>query len=59
VGVLPCPWNFWDDRCYRTVKRFAPDIKMNFSGVKHHALADARHQALHLQRILIEKGLNP
>lgn len=51
---LPVPWKFWDHRCYRTMRdHWLPWVKdQPFSGVKHHALDDARHQAKHLQRIL-------
>lgn len=42
----PPPWKFYNHRCYRTFaamtgcKEFVP-----FEGVRHNALADARHQA--------------
>lgn len=46
------PWMFWNDRCYRTVKNLFPDIKPEHSGVAHHALDDAKAQALHLIRMI-------
>jgi len=42
------PWNFWNDRCYRTKKADRPDVKMIRSGTHHNALDDAMSQAEHL-----------
>lgn len=40
-------------RCYRTVKSLYPQVVTPaFEGVKHNALADAQHQARHLNLIL-------
>lgn len=47
----PCPWSFWNDRCYRTMKNIAPTVKMQRDGVHHSALQDAVAQAKHLQFI--------
>lgn len=50
----PQPWKFWNDRCYRTVKelnRHVPLEKEKRVGVHHHALDDAKSQALHLMEI--------
>lgn len=50
---IPCPWKFWEDSCYRTIKnRFgrsgdAPPPNL----CKHNALEDARYQAKHLCNI--------
>ena len=47
------PWTFKADRCYRTMREMFRDIpKPEFVGVKHDALDDAKHQALHLIEIL-------
>jgi hypothetical protein len=46
------PWEFWNDRCYRTLKNLHPHIKMDRSGTYHNALDDAKSQALHAARIL-------
>ena len=48
---LPCPWKFWDDRCYRTLKNLAPTVKLQREGVHHSAMWDAISQAKHLQQI--------
>jgi exodeoxyribonuclease VIII len=48
------PWNFRNDRCYRTLKSLYPHIKMDHSGTHHNALDDAKSQALHAVRLLQE-----
>ena len=42
------PWDFWEDRCYRTVKNMFPDVAIERGGTHHNALDDARSQAEHL-----------
>jgi hypothetical protein len=42
------PWNFRNNRCYRTIKNLYPNIKMQRSGDHHNALDDAESQAKHL-----------
>lgn len=43
------PWQWWNDRCYRTARDIMPPVDIPpFSGVRHNALDDARSQALHL-----------
>jgi len=51
VGMT-VPWDFWADRCYRTVKALHPEIKLVRNGTFHNALDDAETQAEHLVRIL-------
>lgn len=46
----PCPWKWYNDRCYRTVKSTS-DLKIVNSGVKHNALSDSIAQANHLIEI--------
>ena len=49
---MSTPWRYWGDMCYRTVKNLHRDVpKPRFDDVKHDALADALHQAVHLQMI--------
>ena len=53
VGVS-CPWDFWMERDYRTVKELVdewPDADVD--GVEHNAADDARHQA----ECLIDSGV--
>lgn len=46
------PWQFYNDRCYRTKKADYPNIKLVREGTHHNALHDAISQAKHLQVIL-------
>lgn len=50
------PWDFSNDRCYRTVKGMYPQIKLNRVGTYHNALDDAKSQAEHLQAIWQHAG---
>lgn len=54
---VPPGWQFWNNRCYRTVKNLAPDIKLERVGTYHNALDDARSQAQHLLQIVEATGL--
>lgn len=49
---IEAPWKFWDDRCYRTLKNLAPEVKIERVGTHHNALDDAISQAAHMQAIL-------
>lgn len=43
------PWDYWDDRCYRTIKSLHKGLKINReAGVYHRAVDDAEAQAVHL-----------
>jgi exodeoxyribonuclease VIII len=54
---LPVPWEFWNSRCFRTLKNLpgAPKAPA-FEGTAHNALADAKHQAAHANMILAGYG---
>lgn len=59
---LKRPWSFTVDRCYRTVKslfiaRHPTAFLPKFEGVKHDALADAKHQAKCLMEMSERMGL--
>lgn len=47
---LPVPWSYKNDMCFRTMMKMFP-VKEEPSGVKHHALDDARRQAQALIRV--------
>lgn len=53
---LPVPWRHWGDRCYRTIRSFFPQIKMERVGIHHNALDDAKSQALHLMKMIGRKA---
>lgn len=50
---METPWKHWNSRCFRTYKNLpgAKAVATPFVGIKHNALADAIHQARHLQHI--------
>lgn len=50
------PWDYCNDRCYRTVKGLVPEIEIVRAGVHHCALDDAKNQARHLNRIFNSWG---
>lgn len=54
-----CPWKFWHDRCFRTIKSLpgAQLVQTPRVGTGHHALDDAIWQAQHLQHIVAEMTL--
>lgn len=52
------PWEFWNDRCYRTLKSLRPDVKMVRAGTHHNALDDAKDQAVHAIAILKALGVS-
>lgn len=45
------PWEFWNNRCHRTLKNLAPAIKVERLGTYHNALDDAKTQALHAAKV--------
>ena len=51
-AMHPTPWNFWNNRCYRTIKAMHPSLKAIRAGTHHNALDDAITQALHLIAIM-------
>lgn len=48
---LPIPWDYWNNRCYRTIKAFRPEVTMERIGTHHNAVDDAESQARHLLAI--------
>jgi len=51
-GMEP-PWDFWNDRCYRTVcGLMLPKIEFEHVGEHHRAVDDAMSQVLHLFKLI-------
>ena len=50
-------WPFWNNRCYRTLKGLAPEIKIARQGTHHNALDDAKSQAEHAVRLMAKLGV--
>lgn len=43
---MKAPWDFWNDRCFRTLKGLSPGVVLpDRGGVHHNALDDAVYQA--------------
>ena len=49
---LTAGWEFWNNRCFRTLKGMVPSIKVDRTGTYHNALDDAKSQALHAIKVL-------
>ena len=49
---IACPWKFWQERCFRTVKEMFKDIKSPVTETAHNALDDAQNQLEHLNLII-------
>lgn len=55
---MPVPWDFYNNRCYRTLKSLRPDIKIDRQhGAHHNALFDAKNQAEHAVKIINALGV--
>ena len=55
---MPVPWLYNSNRCYKTIKKLYPDIKLGKRvGTHHNAVDDAETQALHLMEIAREANL--
>jgi hypothetical protein len=52
VTVAQPAWKFYNNRCYRTLKGLVPSIKVDRIGVHHHALYDAKTQAIHAIKLM-------
>lgn len=50
------PWKHYNSRCFRTMKAYLPKVKIDFEGVAHNALDDAKWQALYLMKALNQSG---
>lgn len=46
-----CPFKFYHDRCFRTIKSMLPGVQYVKPTLAHHALSDAEAQAIHLQKL--------
>nr|WP_305881238.1 3'-5' exonuclease [Escherichia coli] len=54
---IPCPWRYYNDRDVRTIIELGKSIDFDartpiqFEGIRHNALDDARHQAKYVSAI--------
>ena len=51
------PWEWYNNRCYRTMKNIYKDVKMKRVGTHHNALDDAKSQVAHLLDIAFTHNL--
>ncbi len=58
LSGMACPWEFWDNRCFRTYKSLT-SFRPPREGTAHDALDDAVYQAETLQMITKHLGLTP
>ncbi len=49
-------WEYWLNRCYRTIDKSYGKVHQKKSGTAHNALDDSINQALHLMKIVEETG---
>lgn len=52
------PWSFRDEMCFRTLKALLPPVNVEFEGIRHDALDDARWQSLYMIEVLKNIGEN-
>ena len=46
-----CPFKYYHDRCFRTLKALYPNAPYDKPVLAHHALSDAEAQARHVQKL--------
>lgn len=56
VAGVEQPWEFYNNRCYRTLKGLVKGPKLQRVGTYHNALDDAKSQALHAVQLLRALG---
>lgn len=54
---MEIPWQFWNNRCYRTTCDILNDKARKQEGVHHHALDDAKSQASHLRKVFTARAV--
>ena len=51
ICSLPVPWSYKHEMCYRTLKNLVPTLLCPTPTLKHHALEDAKVQAIHAEQL--------
>lgn len=51
------PWKYYNDMCFRTMKKLYPTVHQDPIGVSHNAVDDAEYQAHLLMKIFVQAGL--
>jgi hypothetical protein len=53
---IEAPWSYWNDRCFRTLKSLYPKLDLAFTGTRHSALDDAKHQVEYMHALWTISG---
>jgi exodeoxyribonuclease VIII len=56
ANKMDLPWDYWNDRCYRTIAAMFMKTRVDRVGTGHHALDDAKTQALRLLKMQEDHG---
>ena len=56
TNKMDLPWDYWNDRCYRTIAAMFMKTRVDRVGTGHHALDDAKTQALRLLKMQEDHG---
>lgn len=51
------PWNYYNEMCYRTIRRHLPAVEFDYVGTSHVAVDDAENQARYLIKVMRKHGL--
>lgn len=51
------PWKYYNDMCFRTMRKMYPKVHQDQIGVAHRAVDDAEYQARLLMKILVQAGI--
>lgn len=57
LAGVPRPWKYYNDMCFRTMKKLYPRVHQDAVGVSHNAVDDAEYQARLLMKIFVQAGL--
>lgn len=51
ICSISVPWKYYNEMCYRTLKNLVPSLLPPTPTIKHHALEDAKVQAIHAEQL--------
>lgn len=54
---LERPWKYYNDMCFRTMKKLYPNVHQDPIGISHRAVDDAEFQARLLMKIFVQAGI--
>lgn len=56
VCEIERPWQYWQERDFRTIKAVLPYVSIPDESIAHHAMYDARWQARYLMEVVKQGG---